>query len=513
MTALRPEAAPTTLALDGLIGDVLLRTLEPAVAALERLLGPATPSPHEEGEPDGFDGLERHGSLDRLLPSEWLLAADFPDEFIRRYEHRELSHLRLSHRDEQHTPTSLVLFDTGPLQLGQPRVAQLACLVVLGRRAAVAGAEVRWGTLRGPARHVAAAPDTLDRFLAARTFAPAAELPLDAFVDECLVVSPLPGPPFAARQLVLADVGRAVTATLVDRRRGTTTTAIVPMPEPDDAIRLLRDPAGTRAGATGRSTERAPTSNLVFDQHGHKVLARIEDHRLAVYPVPNSANDKPGRVRFVATRPEHGVIAAAGRVKRTVLAVNVVDDGAAVVVTGFGGSVTGPTGTYPVHGGPLPVQTADAPLGRLSWSGGSLGIHLATHELVRERDAYRADAVDGSRRWGSRSGMTATPAGSRWLVAQEGDEWAVEGPLFGLFRRWVASERRQELRAIVLDDDGRGLVAVGRAGAREVLDRAGERVIDAVASDADVYAYRTASGRVVVRSFVTGELRYQVLPT
>jgi hypothetical protein len=43
---------------------------------------------------------------------------------------------------------SLALFDAGPGQLGGPRVAQLAILLVLARRAATAGARFAWGTLQ-----------------------------------------------------------------------------------------------------------------------------------------------------------------------------------------------------------------------------------------------------------------------------------------------------------------------------------------------------------------------------
>ncbi len=43
---------------------------------------------------------------------------------------------------------SLALFDAGPGQLGGPRVAQIAVLLVLARRAATAGARFAWGTLQ-----------------------------------------------------------------------------------------------------------------------------------------------------------------------------------------------------------------------------------------------------------------------------------------------------------------------------------------------------------------------------
>ncbi|MDQ1428337.1 MAG: hypothetical protein QOK39_1813, partial [Acidimicrobiaceae bacterium] len=349
--SLRPEATPTVVAVDSLIDRVLLRTLEPAIAALDRLFDRGHAATYEAGEPDGFDGLERHGSLDRLLPSEWLLAAEAPDEFIYRYEHRELAYLRLNTTVPQRPHTALVLFDTGPDQLGRPRVAQLATLVVLARRAAAAGALLSWGTLHAPGRYAAAGNDTLKRFLGARTFFPPSELPLDAFVDDALVVSPLPGPPYPARQLVFSDDGDAVGAWLIDRRGDRSRRALIPMPRPEDGVRLLRSPTGARGAAAGPAHSPVPTSNLVFDERGHKLLARVEPHRVAVYPVPNSPSDNQGRIRYVGTRLDEGVVAAAGRVKKSVLTVNVVDAGAAIVVRHYGGTVSGPTGTYPLEGG------------------------------------------------------------------------------------------------------------------------------------------------------------------
>jgi hypothetical protein len=53
---LRPEATPTLVAADALIDDVLLRALEPSIAALERLFDADERSHHDVGEPDGFDG-------------------------------------------------------------------------------------------------------------------------------------------------------------------------------------------------------------------------------------------------------------------------------------------------------------------------------------------------------------------------------------------------------------------------------------------------------------------------
>lgn len=512
---LRSEATPTLVAIDALIDEVLLRTFEPTINALDRLFEASRLSQHDEGEPDGFDGIERRGELSHLLPSEWLLAADEPDEFLRRFEQRELSYLHRTATVQQRPQTSLVLFDMGPDQLGRPRIAQLACLVGLARRATAVGTELRWGSVQSAERHVAAGAQTLDRFLAMRSFARPCELPLDAFVDDALIVAPWPGPPVPARQLVLREQGDEIEATLIDHGSGTRRACVLPMPRAEDGVRLLRNPAGQRTGSTDRS-ERAPTSNLVFDERGHKLLARVGPNQLAIYPVPNSTNDPPGRTRYVTTRPQDGVIAAAGRVKRSVLTVNVVDDGTRVIVTRFGGSVTGPTGSYPVQGGPLPVPRESDPLGTLTWSG-SLRAHLQRYRLTQTTGAYSASRSDGSLRFG-RPGFdaSATPRDDAWLIRFGYDEWwHRDGAVFGVFirTRWTGQSQEQSVRAVVLEDEGTRLVALGPRGEREQLYAPGERILDAVTHHLlPVLAVRTASGRIVIRSWLYDATWYEVSP-
>ena len=512
---LRSEATPTLIAIDALVDEVLLRTLEPTINALNRLFETSRLSQHDEGEPDGFDGIERRGELSRLLPSEWLLAADEPDEFLRRFEQRELSYLHPTATVERRPQTSLVLFDTGPDQLGRPRIAQLACLVGLARRAATVGAELRWGSLHSAERHAATGAQTLDRFLAMRSFARPRELPLDALVDEALVVAPWPGPPAPARQLILREEGDEVAATLIDHRSGSRRLCVVPMPRAEDGVRLLRSPTGRGPGSTDRSA-RVPTSNLIFDERGHKLMTRVGPNQLAIYPVPNSQNDHPGRIRYVTTLPQDGVIAAAGRVKRSVLTVNVVDDGNAVVVRHFGGSVTGPTGRYPVQGGPVPVPRDSDPLGSVTWSG-SLRAHLQRYRLTQTTAAYSASRSDGSLRFG-RPGFdaSATPREDGWVIRFGADEWwHRDGEVFGVLMRsrWTGQSQEQSVRVVVLDDDGTRLLALGPEGEREQLYAAGERILDAVTHPSvPILALRTASGRIVVRSWLYDATLYEAWP-
>ncbi|MCB9564907.1 MAG: hypothetical protein H6708_31360 [Kofleriaceae bacterium] len=131
---------------------------EDAVAALAPWLarwrsrsGPLTATGRDgAGEPDGVDGLTRRGGYERLLLSEWALADELPDEFLRRAAGGEHLFVARAHRRPPARRRTLALLSAGPAQLGAPRLVHLAALLVLGRRAAAAGATLRWGVLERP---------------------------------------------------------------------------------------------------------------------------------------------------------------------------------------------------------------------------------------------------------------------------------------------------------------------------------------------------------------------------
>jgi hypothetical protein len=514
--SLRSQATPVVVAVDRLIDDVLLRTLEPTIAAVERLLDSVRSGADPEGDPDGYDGVDRVGGLENLLPSEWLVGLDLPDEFLRRYEHRELAYFKSTRSRPRRPLSSLALFDVGPAQLGRPRIVHLAVLVVLARRASTMGSTMRWGTLQHPGRHDLDTSTGPARLVAERSLQAPSELPLDAFVDDCLVVSPLPGPPYVARQLVLEDAGDEVLATVIDRRAGVHRQAQIPVPHPDEAVRILRDPTASAAPTTGR-VQMPPRSNLVFDQHGHKLLARVADDRLAIYPVPNSPKDQSGRIRSVRCPEQEGVIAAAGRVSRSVLTVNIIDNGQSVVVRRFGGNVTAPTGTYRIAGGVVDPPTGTTGLGSLSWVNGKLHVHFKEHQLVQEHDCYRLTGGDATLRAG-RPGFdaSATPTeNGDWIIRFGREEWFHRGPLWGVHLRQSATPAGFESTVCVvgLDDDNRSVVSTDSMGRSETIYVSPETVADgAFHSPSSTYALRTKTGRVIVRSLLYEPTLYDLVP-
>lgn len=159
------------------LGDLLPRL----DAALGALRGPRL---QQGEEPVGIDDLRRRGPYHRLLLSEWAVADVAPDEFLRRASSGE--HLFLSPRREVRKADArmVALFDSGPAQLGAPRLAHIALWILLARRATAAQLQFGWGTLATPPQlHPADLPQQLKAFLATRTLVHADATALAAWRD------------------------------------------------------------------------------------------------------------------------------------------------------------------------------------------------------------------------------------------------------------------------------------------------------------------------------------------
>src|SRR5437868_15500748 len=69
----------------GWFEPTLADALGDLVRRLAELVGPAAAAGGRGAmEPDGLGDLRRRGSYERLLSSEWLLAEELPEEFLRR---------------------------------------------------------------------------------------------------------------------------------------------------------------------------------------------------------------------------------------------------------------------------------------------------------------------------------------------------------------------------------------------------------------------------------------------
>ncbi|MEV6103190.1 hypothetical protein AB0M28_00550 [Streptomyces sp. NPDC051940] len=315
---LPPHLAPWAAQL-ALLDTACATALGPVVRGVDALLGgePHTARPH--GEHDGYDGLTNRGHPERLLMSEWLLAEEAPEEFLRRAAQRELLHLAPAHKSRARRGRIAVLADTGPSQLGAARLVQLAALLVAHRRAEARGAGLLLGVLGGQpgAWHDGELPGQLSAWLGERSpFEPdplriadwAEGLDRD---DELWILAggPLAAHPAVRRHRVLrtaeaawSDAGATAVTARLDGHE-----IRLPLPEPAVSVRILRGDGWRRATPmVPRALPGAGDGPLVFPGNGPRLaigsydppelvtvaLPREPDH--AVHALPRR-HPLPGR--------------------------------------------------------------------------------------------------------------------------------------------------------------------------------------------------------------------------
>ena len=121
------------------------------VRRLSDMLGVA-PSVGRGGqpEPDGLGDLRSRGPYERLLATEWLLADELPEEFLRRAATSEHLFLAPRLRAARVERSVVAIFDCGPRALGTARLAHIAAWILLARLAGAHGGTLRWGVLQAP---------------------------------------------------------------------------------------------------------------------------------------------------------------------------------------------------------------------------------------------------------------------------------------------------------------------------------------------------------------------------
>ncbi|MFL5347627.1 MAG: hypothetical protein ACJ8AT_22805 [Hyalangium sp.] len=307
MSSLPPALRPWAMQL-AIFPEDLALSLGPHVARLAAAIGALRPRGETEGgEPQGYDGLTRRGPYERLLLSEWLYGLESPDEFIRRAAFGEHAFLKPAFKQPQGSRRTVALLDAGPDQLGSPRIAHLALLVVLQRRAEAAGAEFAWAVLqsppdRGPFGSVT--PAAVQTWLAARTVAPVTgahvslwrdALALGSAPEDCWLVgssrlSRIPEASGLSRVEVEEEVSPTVRALSIAVRRVARAPASVALelPPPDACVRLLRDPFTSRATTPVRLSNAARIQSFFFSADGTRLLIARADGSVAAQPIPHS---------------------------------------------------------------------------------------------------------------------------------------------------------------------------------------------------------------------------------
>ncbi len=359
-----PEALePWAASLAVVAPDVAL-SLGPWLARLAPAIGPLRARALVGGgDPDGYDGLTRRGPYERLLLSEWLLADEAPDEFLRRAATRELAFHHMVYRETAKARTSVALFDAGPTEMGTPRLAHLAALLVLAQRAHDAGARFGWGVLQAPPGATGATAglrlgvhvDNVDGLFAARQALGVGDSDLAAWADLERASGPwddlwIVGPRATWerwRERVarrsgatgghvepcdVLDVGEARLTVRV-RQRSTAREVELALPNPQVCVRLLRNPVRApapprpaRPPASAGNRVRPIRSNALFGSRGSKVFARTLGGELLVFGVPGTARGGTPRPRIVTPRPGERILAAGWGARKLVL-LSLYNDG------------------------------------------------------------------------------------------------------------------------------------------------------------------------------------------
>ncbi|MFZ6720044.1 hypothetical protein [Undibacterium sp. Ji49W] len=289
------------------MGQLLLR-LHPLVGKLK-----AAATPNRDAL-TGVGNIVRRGSYDRLLMTEWLFADAEPDEFLRRAASNELLFLGPEPDIRLRSQLCLALFDAGPLQLGECRLAHMALFIILTRRAHEAGAEFKWGILQQPGvLHDSNGKEGIQKLLAAKTLVSPTESHLQAWnkaIDDITVncdcwqiSSPAPGSVKKATALVSINVDLLKNSLRLQMSAASNRKDIeLELPEAGHSVRLLREPfrrfdlLGHIADADARPSDKHSPR---LSPGGGWVAIAQQDKRLKIYHVPNSPRAAPGKPRTV----------------------------------------------------------------------------------------------------------------------------------------------------------------------------------------------------------------------
>jgi len=314
--------------------------LQPALVAWLRRVDAALGSlgmgqAHQDGEPDGYDGLTHRGPYQRLLPSQWLLADEYPDEFLRRAAMGEHMFFKSARRNPEAERAVVVLLDAGPEQVGAPRIAQLAALVVLARRAARSNARLLWGHLHAePALREGLDGDLVRLWMGGHTRQCPDETQAERWqrwLDSTLERSNrwLLGAPRLAELASLRGFHQVAfesplfaeteSVHLSSRAAGTRVWSrpiVLPLIEQPRLVRLLRDPFPEKAAPVRRGAALAIGGGLDLSEDGRFVTVRGADGGAVSWPIPNSPNATAGRARGFRPDSSYHILAVTRAGKR-----------------------------------------------------------------------------------------------------------------------------------------------------------------------------------------------------
>lgn len=352
----RPQLALLPLDLAAVVGSWVRRLLP--------VVGPKRMPDRWDGDaPDGYRGLGRRGSYDRLVTAEWALARAHPLEFLRRatmHEHLFLETARSAPHGGRRT---VLLLDVGPDQLGAPRTVHLALLVLFAQRAASAGTDFSWGVLQRPDQRLIDEVDsrTVAALMASRSAecadaghldvwrarllaaAPRATRPVDelwlagasdllALCSDGISVIAVEDPLIPGRRVLSVTVASAPetigasAAAASGARHGRSMSLTLDLPSDDDCTRLLRNPFA----APPRMPRRELRPQIFADRprfadRGSHLLMRRGDGTVVAHRLGEAPDALP-RPPMRLAPPTDGRLAAIGLRHRAFVSVHRSDD-------------------------------------------------------------------------------------------------------------------------------------------------------------------------------------------
>lgn len=315
--------------------------LGPIIQRISMVIGSPQPRLNEnEGEPDGFDGLNRRGTYERLLLSEWMLADELEDEFMRRAVMGEHLFLNRAHSSPVGTRASLALFDAGPSQLGSPRIAHIAVLIVLAHRADTAGSNFSWGVLQQPETppYREVNTGTIMTLLNARSHSEVSDVEVAAWEEQLATWSGLDdvwligGKRLSRIQTEKRSSRLCVEDILEPNKRelrlscnsasGSSSEVTLELPKHNISTRLLRDPFAAAVPQIQTTTAATYTgASLLFDMTGTKLFTRTAKWGVTAFNVPNSPRAGTGRPKKYRSWPWRSVCAV-GKVGRAIALIS-----------------------------------------------------------------------------------------------------------------------------------------------------------------------------------------------
>ncbi|MDZ4834302.1 MAG: hypothetical protein SGJ27_11045 [Candidatus Melainabacteria bacterium] len=327
-------------------------SLGPTVKCLELVFGPsrAALTTESDDEPEGYDGIARKGTYERLVLSEWLLADEFPDEFLRRSSVGEHSFLELTRKSPSGAKKTTALFDCGPNQLGSPRIAHLAILIVLARRAELNDTEVEWGVLQDAqsALFSGAGKESIERLLSSRTVHDVTDKDIarwfDATADKSVVI--IGGARISklirrrqATLLTIEDIlepeQNALSASYVGSAGNRRAEFILPLPPEKDCVQILQNPFEITEKA--RQNELQAPTDWELVASGDFFVARQSPTSVISLRVPISARHHGVRQRTYILRSDAAVVAAGASVANSALAMLTISPQKEIQVVLIGG--------------------------------------------------------------------------------------------------------------------------------------------------------------------------------